>query len=390
MSNRTFEYRLNPTKSQIQEIENMLWETKCIYNRALEQKINHYKETGEYLNLFVQDKDYNIKTCPNVPSVLVDTTLARMEQSFKNFFRGLKEGKKVGFPRFQSIKRWSSFKFRDYTMGKLLEKEGQWYWKLFRTTAIRVNLHREFVGTPKYTQLVKKADGYYVQLIVELPEVEAKPVDNSSKAIGLDVGIKWFVADSEGNKIKSPKYFRANAWKLAHNQRLMSKLKKGGKNRDKKRKILAKLHQKVSRQRKDFVHKVSSHYAKNYDVVCVEKLNIKGMVKNHCLALSINDSAWGLLFQLLEYKLQTLAKSFIQVEAKYTSQICPRCGAVAKKSLSQRTHYCPECLYTDDRDVASGHVILARGLRSIGLVRAFGESATIVETLNQEASIALA
>jgi putative transposase len=390
VSNKVFEYKLNPNKAEIQAIESMLWETKCIYNRALEQKINHYKEKGEYLNFFVQDKDYNTKTCPNVPSVLVDTTLARMEESFKNFFRGLREGKKIGFPRFQSIKRWSSFKFRDYTMGKLLEKDGKWYWKLFRTTAIKVNLHRPFVGKPKYTQLVKRADGYYVQLVVELPEVESKPVNNNSKAVGLDVGIKWFVADSEGNKIKSPKHFRANSWKLAHNQRAMSKLAKGGKNRNKKRKLVAKLHLKTTRQRKDFIHKVASSYANNYDIVCVEKLNIKGMVRNHCLALSINDSSWGLLFQLLEYKLQTLAKRLIKVDPKYTSQICPKCGAIAKKSLSQRTHYCPECLYTEDRDVASGHVILARGLKSIGLERAFGESATLVEALNQEAHGSLA
>jgi putative transposase len=390
VANKTFEYKLIPTKSQVIEIERMLWETKCIYNRALEQKINHYKTTGKYLNFFVQDKDYNTKTCPNVPSVLVDTTLARMEQSFKNFFRGLKSGQTVGFPRFQSYKRWSSFKFRDYTMGKLIEKDGAWFWKLFRTVAIKINLHRNFEGIPKYAQLVKKADGYYVQLVVELPDIEPLPIQENCKAIGIDVGIKWFVADNEGNKIKSPKHFRVNTWKLAHNQKLMSKLKKGGKNRDKKRKLIAKLHQKVTRQRKDFIHKISAHYANNYDVVCVEKLNIKGMVRNHCLALSISDSAWGLLFQLLEYKLKTLAKSFIQVDPKYTSQICPQCGAIAKKSLSQRTHYCQECLYTDDRDVASGYVILARGLKSIGLERAFVNSASLDEEMKQEASTALA
>lgn len=385
MLDTTFEYKLNPTKSQIKEIENMLWETRCIYNRALEQKINHYKETGKHLNFFVQDKDFNTKTCPNVPSVLVDTTLARMERSFKNFFRGLKQGQKVGFPRFQSYKRWSSFSFRDYTMGKFLEKDGKTYWKLFRNTQIKVNLHRPFEGIPKYTRLVKRADGYYVQMITELPEIEPKQITEQSKAVGIDVGIKWFVADSDGNKVLSPKFFRKSAWKLAHNQRLFSKLKKGGRNRDKKRKLLSKQHLHISRQRKDFIHKLTNHYAKKYDVVVTEKLNIKGMVRNHHLALSISDSAWGMFYTLLEYKLKTLAKSFIQVGPKYTSQICPKCGAIAKKSLSQRTHYCPECLYTEDRDVASGHVILARGLKSIGLERAFVESATMVETLKQEA-----
>lgn len=94
------------------------------------------------MSFSVQDKDFNTKTCPNVPSVLVDTTLARMEKSFKNFFRGLKSGNKIGFPRFQSIKRWSSFRFRDYTMGKLTEIDNKWYWKLFKTTAIKVDLQK--------------------------------------------------------------------------------------------------------------------------------------------------------------------------------------------------------------------------------------------------------
>ena len=390
MANKVFEYKLNPNQTQIKEIERLLWETKCIYNRALEEKLAYYKETGKHLNRFAQDKGYNKTTCPDVPSILVDTTLDRVERSFVNFFRGLKTGQKVGFPRFQSYKRWHSFQFRDYTMGKFLEKDGKWFWKLHRSMQIKVVLHRAFEGTPKYTKLVKKADGYYVQLTVEIPDIEPKTITCESVAVGIDVGIKWFVADSNGNKIKSPKHFRATAWKLAHNQRKFVKLKKGGSNRNKKRKLIAKLHQKVSNQRKDFIHKVAFGYAKHNDIVVVEKLNIKGMVKNHCLALSINDSAWGLLFQLLEYKLKTLAKSFIQVDPKYTSQICPKCGAIAKKSLSQRTHYCQECLYTEDRDVASGHVILARGLKSIGLVRAFGESATSVETINQEASTALA
>jgi len=375
---KTYEYKLKPNKEQIKLLETLLWETKCLYNNALQELIEYYEKTGRHLNRFAQDKNYNKQTYPNIPAKFVDTTLDRLHRSFANFFRGLKQGKKIGFPRFQSYRRWSSFAFNDYTQGKI--KDGKWY--ISKTNGIKVIQHREFSGIPKLTRLVKRADGYYVQIICEVESVKIK---KTNKQVGLDLGLKYFVADSNGNKIKAPKFFRKAQYKLARNQRQLSKKQKGGKNRNKARQIVAKNHLTIQRQRKDWLHKLSYKYANENDVVVVENLNVAGMVRNHHLALSISDASWATFLSMLEYKLQTLSRTLIKVNPAYTSQICSQCGAIVQKSLSQRTHYCPECLYVDDRDVNAGKNIL-----KLGLEQPLVETTSVEGSMKQEATRSLA
>ena len=373
---RTYEYKIKPNKTQIKELDRLLWETKCLYNTALEQLISHHKETGKHLNRFTHDRMWNKETCPQLPAVLVDTTILRLHQSFANFFRGIKEGRKIGFPRFQSYKRWSSFDFRDYKSGGRLVEDR---WHLNPKTKIKVILHRPFEGNPKFTRLVRRADGYYVQVVCETATVPQKELDKN-KAVGLDLGLRYFVADSNGEKIKAPQFFRKSEYKLAKQQRQLSKKKKGGTNRGKIRKLVAKTHLTISRQRKDFLHKTAYRYAENNDIVCMENLNVSGMVRNRHLALSISDAGWSTFQFLLSDKLEKLGKKMILVNPAYTSQICSQCGAIVKKSLSQRTHYCPECLYVEDRDVNAGKNILRTGL-----VQSFGEDTAIAGLMTQEA-----
>ena len=370
---KTYEYKLKPNKEQTKHLNNLLWETKCLYNNALQELVEHYKITNKYLNRFTQDKNYNKQTYPNIPAQMVDTTLDRLHRSFANFFRGLKQGKKIGFPRFQSYKRWSSFAFRDYNQGKI--KDGKWY--ISKTNGIKVILHRDFLGSPKLTRIVKRADGYYVQVVCETGIVKAK---KTNKQIGLDLGLKYFVADSEGNKIEAPKFFRKAQYKLARIQRRLSKKKKDGKNRNKARQIVAKNHLKIQRQRKDWLHKLSYKYANENDTVIVENLNVLEMLKNHHLALSISDASWTTFINMLEYKLETLSRVLVKVNPAYTSQICSNCGAIVKKSLSQRTHYCPECLFVECRDVNA-----AKNIKKLGLVQSFGEDTAIVGLMTQKA-----
>ena len=373
---RTYEYKIKPNKTQIKELDRLLWETKCLYNTALEQLISHHKETGKHLNRFTHDRMWNKETCPQLPAVLVDTTILRLHQSFANFFRGIKEGRKIGFPRFQSYKRWSSFDFRDYKSGGRLVEDR---WHLNPKTKIKVILHRPFEGNPKFTRLVRRADGYYVQVVCETATVPQKELDKN-KAVGLDLGLRYFVADSNGEKIKAPQFFRKSEYKLAKQQRQLSKKKKGGTNRGKIRKLVAKTHLTISRQRKDFLHKTAYQYAHNNDIVCMENLNVSGMARNRHLALSISDAGWSTFQFLLSDKLEKLGKKMILVNPAYTSQICSQCGAIVKKSLSQRTHYCPECLYVEDRDVNAGKNILRTGL-----VQSFGEDTAIAGLMTQEA-----
>lgn len=371
---RTYEYKLKPNNTQKKELDRLLLETKNLYNNGLEQLINHYKETGKHLNRYSHDRMWNKETCPQLPAVLVDTTIVRLHQSFANFFRGISNGKRIGFPRFKSYKRWSSFSFRDYKSGGRVVDDR---FHLNPKNKIKVILHRPITGTPKYTRVVKRADGYYVQVICETEIVKVK---NTGKQVGLDLGLKYFVADSDGNKVEAPKFFRKAQYKLAHVQRLLSKKNKGGKNRSKARQIVAKNHLKIQRQRKDWLHKLSYKYANENDVVVVENLNVSGMVKNHHLALSISDASWNTFINMLEYKLETLSRVLVKVNPAYTSQICSNCGAIVKKSLSQRTHYCPECLFMGCRDVNAAKVI-----KKLGLVQPFGEDTAIAGLITQEA-----
>jgi len=371
---KTYEYKLKPNKEQSKELDRLLWETKCLYNTALEQLINHYKETKKHLNRYTHDRMWNKETCPQLPAVLVDTTILRLHQSFDNFFRGIKQGKKIGFPRFQSYKRWSSFSFRDYKSGGRVVNSR---FHLNPKNKIKVILHRPIIGTAKYTRVVRRADGYYIQVICETEIIKSK---KTNKQIGLDLGLKYFVADSDGNKVHAPKFFRKSQYKLARNQRQLSKKKKGGKNRNKARGIVAKNHLKIQRQRKDWLHKLSYKYADENDVVAVENLNVSGMVRNHHLALSISDASWSAFINMLEYKLQTLSRVLVKVNPAYTSQKCSNCGVIVKKSLSQRTHYCPECLYTECRDVNA-----AKNIIKLGLVQAFGEDSPLGHLTTREA-----
>lgn len=371
---RTYEYKLKPNKEQEKELNRLLWETKCLYNLALEQLINHYKESGKHLNRFSHDRMWNKETCPQLPAVLVDTTIVRLHQSFANFFRGIKQGKKIGFPRFQSYKRWSSFSFRDYKSGGRIVDDR---FHLNPKNKIKVILHRPIIGTPKYTRVVRRADGYYVQVICETENIKA---EKTGKQIGLDLGLKYFVADSNGEKIEAPKFFRKAQYKLARNQRQLSKKQKGGKNRHKARQMVSKNHLKIQRQRKDWLHKLSYKYANGNDVVVVENLNVAGMVRNHHLALSIQDASWNTFINMLEYKLQTLSRVLVKVHPAYTSQKCSNCGAIVKKSLSQRTHYCSECLFTDCRDVNA-----AKNILKLASERGFGEDTAIAGLMTQEA-----
>jgi len=374
---RTFEYKLRPTKIQAKELERLLWETKCLYNMGLEQLINHYKETGKHLNRFAHDRMWNKKTCPQLPAVLVDTTIARLHQSFANFFRGIKQGKRVGFPRFQSYKRWSSFAFRDYKSGGRLVNDR---WHLNPKNKIKVIFHRPFEGNPKFTRLVKRADGYYVQVVCEVEKPQKVRTLDKNKAVGIDLGLRYFVADSDGNVVKAPQFFRKSEYKLAKQQRQLSKKQKGGGRRDKARKLVAKTHLKIARQRKDWLHKLSYGYVNKYDYVFMENLNISGMLKNRHLSKSISDASWATFQQFVSYKAEILGKQLVLINPAYTSQICSKCGAIVKKSLSQRTHYCSECLFVEDRDVNAGLNILY-----LGRVSAFGENSSIERSMNQEA-----
>jgi len=177
--------------------------------------------------------------------------------------------------------------------------------------------------------------------------------------IGIDVGLLTFAALSDGTKIDNPKYFCKSEKKLARLQRRLSRKKKGSNNRGRAKAKVTRLHDKITNQRKDFLHKTSYGIVKKYDFIAVEDLSIKNMVKNRHLSKSIADAGWGKFVDYLEYKCLKYGKTFVKVPPGGTSQVCV-CGAHVPKDLSVRVHKCPECGLVADRDVVSAMVILQR------------------------------
>jgi putative transposase len=216
----------------------------------------------------------------------------------------------------------------------------------------------------KRVRLIRRADGYYVQFCVAVERREH--IAPSGSCIGLDMGLDSFYTDSHGNKVENPRFFCKVEAKIKRLQRTVSRRKKGGKNREKARKLLAKAYLKVQRQRRDFAVKLARCVVRSNDLVAFEDLSVQNMVRNRYLAKSINDAAWALFRRWLEYYGVVYGRIVVPVPPQYTSQNCSRCGMQVVKALSRRTHRCPRCKLVLDRDHNAALNILQRGLEMVG------------------------
>jgi len=348
---------MRPNKAQEQALMKTLIASRKMYNACLEELIIHYKETGKYLHLYEQDKRHGKAAHPDLPAVVVDTTLKRLHRSFTNFFRGLKEGQKVGFPRFKNAQAWNTIQFRDATSSV---KEKYFHAPKQCGGHIRIVLHRPMEGKFKFARIVLRPSGWYLQCICE---TKPQPLPQKDHAVGLDMGIRYLVADSNGQMIDNPKHAKKSAKRLAHAQRKLAKCKKGSNRRNKARKKVARHHERIHNQRKDTLHKASHKYVKHYQTIVLEDLKPANMVQNHCLAFAIADASWGMFRHYLETKAESAGRRVIAVAPHYTSQKCSSCGEYVQKSLSVRTHVCPFCGYIADRDKNAARNILQRGLQ---------------------------
>ncbi len=348
-----------PSKIQIQKIEEQYHEARKLYNTALEQRINAYRSVNrKSLNYYNQASELkelrlegfcklaNYSTCQDI--------LRRLNKSFDNFFKRVKRGQTPGFPRFKNKNRFNTITYPSYGDGcKLINKKVY----LQGIGKIKIKLHRNIGGTIKTVSLNRKVDKYYV---IFSCETEIKPLPKTNNAIGIDVGIESFCTTSDGEFVENPKFFKQSQKKLRVLQRSVSRKKKGSNSRRKTVKLLSKLYEKISNQRKDFLHKLSNRIVKENDVVCIENLNIKAMSKGF-LAKEIHDVSWNMFFLFLKYKAEKAGKEIIEVNPNGTSQRCHNCGAIVKKDLSQRQHLCPVCKINIHRDFNSALNILKLG-----------------------------
>jgi len=279
--------------------------------------------------------------------------LRKMDKTFKAFFSRVKRGK-AGFPRFKSAKRYDTLEFPSYGDGCKLKGRKVY---LQGIGDINIRLHRSVEGAIKTVSITRKNGRYYV---IFCCEVTTKPLTQTNKDVGIDVGIESFAVTSDGEFIDNPRFYKTSQKKLRVLQRSVARKKKGSESRKKSVKVLAARYEKTANQRSDFLHKLSTKIIKENDVVCIEDLNVKGLASG-MLAKSVNDVSWGMFFNMLAYKAENAGRQLIKVNPNGTSQRCNKCGTTVKKDLSVRWHLCPTCRESCHRDVNSAKEILRLG-----------------------------
>ncbi len=365
---RTFEYRLFVNKQQHRLLVQCLRESRVIYNQMLAMVKQQYEHKGTFPSKY--DLENALKgQGEHVPATTIQMLADRLTKSLKRFLAA-KENHipDVGFPRFKKPNRWHSIQLRQYGDAKnrrdvMLHPDGKHLSVPKKLGgSLKIKLHRPLEGTPKTAHLVLRADGHwYVLIMCETePQTEHAPTSCSHPDIGIDVGLKSFLTDSDGNTVDNPRFYRTSQRTLRRKQRQLCRRKKGSHRRRKAALNTAKTHLKIARQRRDFHYKVAKQYAEHYHHIAVEKLSIDNMVKNHHLAKSIMDASWGAFLDILTEKAERAGHCVIRVNPRFTSQKCFHCGEIVQKSLSVRTHVCPFCGYVADRDVNAAKNILKK------------------------------
>jgi putative transposase len=364
---RTFEYCLYPKKQQRLALMACLKETRVLYNEMLEITKQQYEEKGTFPSRYDLNKQFVGRGEKHVPETTVQMLSDRLTTSLKRFLAA-KENHipGIGFPRFKQPNRWHSIQLRQYGDEKnrrdvLLAPDGK-HLSIPKKlgSSIKIKMHRPIEGTPKTVHLVLRADGQWYALIVceTLPQTEHLPSTCEHPAIGIDVGLKSFLTDSEGRTIENPRFYRTSQRTLRRKQRVIARRKKGSHRRRKAARSTAQTHLKIKRQRRDFHYKTAKQYAEHYQMIAVEGLSILNMVQNHSLAKSIMDASWGAFLDILSEKAERAGHTVVRVNPRFTSQKCFKCGEIVQKSLSMRTHLCPFCDYLADRDVNAAQNIL--------------------------------
>jgi len=373
--------RLYPTDKQKQIISSQIGGTRYIFNRMLALKIYTYKKFGKNIGKYDlikrATKLKNRKSTQwlkDVDSQALQQSISNMDIAYKNFFRRVKQGGAVGFPKFkskhhsrQSFQYPQRVKLNDNKNKIFLPKVGWVKCKGFR---------KEFVGKIKTVTVSVEAYQYHASILIDIDNTSIPKTYHNNQIVGLDVGVKLVVADSNGNKIEALKLER-ELTKLRLRAKQLSNKKKGSNNRFKAKQKLAKINLKIANKRKDFLHKLSKQYSENQAIV-VEDLKIKNMSKSakgttqtpgknvkakSGLNRVITQQSWGMFFEMLEYKLKANGGELIKVDPKFTSQTCPKCKHISKENrLSQSKFVCKKCNYTNNADIVGALNILDRGI----------------------------
>lgn len=362
--NKAYKFRLYPNKEQQIMFVKTFGCVRFIYNKMLGDKIDYYKETKQKLNNTPAQYKKEFEWLKEVDSLALANAQMNLQTAYNNFFRS----PKAGFPKFKS-KHKNSDSYTTNNQNGSIRIENNLI-KIPKIGFVKIKLHRQIPDnqTIKSCTISKTPSGkYYVSVLTEFEYKIPKIALNTDNFLGLDMDMKNLYTDSNGVRAEYPRYYRKMQDKLAREQRKISKCQKGSNNRNKQRIKVARLHEKIANQRKDFLHKLSNQIANDYDGVCIESLNMRAMSQCLNLGKSVSDNGWGMFTTFLMYKLEWKGKPLIKIDKWYpSSKTCHHCGYVNDKlTLSDREWVCEGCGEIIDRDWNAAENIKDEGIRTL-------------------------
>ena len=355
--NLTYKYRLRPTNKQRHILDDILFQMQTVYNDALNERRWSWSRSRRSVSYFDQwrrmkDERY---ACPAEMGLLnvtsIQQMLRRLDKSYRAFYQGQR-----GLPRFKGRNRFKSVEYRHGDGSKV---EGDRLY-IQHVGHIKIRLHRPLPAEATIKQVVIKRTGNHWDVALMLAVKDPEPVAHPGPAVGVDVGLKSLLALSDGRLIDNPRWLRQSLAELRIWQRKMSRRKRLSRGWYAARRKVARLHEKIASQRRDFWHKLTHRMANAYGAIVIEELNLSFMLRNKHLSLSAHDAALGMLRPLLAYKVEKTGTLLLVENPHGTSQDCSGCGERVPKDLSVRTHHCPKCGLIIDRDVNAALNLLKR------------------------------
>jgi putative transposase len=359
----SYKYPIFPNKITQWKLAENLDACRWLYNQLLKD-LNDAKEKGIKLKTYdTQNMIPSLKLKNPKLNLVYSKVLQMVNYTLWSNIKGLatskKNSRKIGHIRFKGYGWYNTL---NYNQSGFKVDQDNGLLHLSKIGDMRIKLYRKIKGCIK--AIIIKREGKRWFAIVQTDQ-ETQTLPETEEAIGLDVGLTSFVVDSEGNDIENPRFGEQSNDKLAKLQRKLARAKKGSNNRRAIKDMVAKLHKRINCQRDDFLHKLSRMYVNNFDIICVEDLDVKGLKEkghNNGMHRSIHDASWTKFIFMLSYKAQSAGRKLIKVDPRNTTQRCSDCGSIVKKDLSVRVHECPYCGFSCNRDYNASRNILHSGM----------------------------